>query len=135
MPAESFDKGSIKQSILGKLQRYNGKTIEEASPSQIYHAVASTVRDQIMQRWIKYREQDKDYTGKRLYYMSIEFLVGRSLYNNVLNLCSTEVYTQALTELGVSWQEIMPSEPEPGLGNGGLGRLAACFLDSLSPLD
>lgn len=135
MPAESFDKDSIKQSILGKLQRYNGKTLEDASPVQIYHAVASTVRDQIMQRWTDYREQDKNYTGKRLYYMSIEFLVGRSLYNNVLNLCSTEVYTQALCELGIAWQEIMPAEPEPGLGNGGLGRLAACFLDSLATLD
>ena len=135
MTTKSFDKESIKQSILGKLQRYNGKTLEEASKQQIYNAVASTVRDQIMQRWVKYREHDRAYKGKRLYYMSIEFLIGRSLYSNVLNLCATKEYTQALTELGIAWQEIMPSEPEPGLGNGGLGRLAACFLDSLSTLD
>ena len=135
MATKSFDKESIKQSILGKLQRYNGKTLEEANSQQIYNAVASTVRDQIMQRWVEYRERDRAYQGKRLYYMSIEFLVGRSLYSNVLNLCATTEYTQALTELGIAWQEIMPSEPEPGLGNGGLGRLAACFLDSLSTLD
>ena len=117
MATKSFDKESIKQSILGKLQRYNGKTLEEANNQQIYNAVASTVRDQIMQRWVEYRERDRAYQGKRLYYMSIEFLVGRSLYSNVLNLCATTEYTQALTELGIAWQEIMPSEPEPGLGN------------------
>ncbi len=135
MATKSFDKESIKQSILGKLQRYNGKTLEEATNQQIYNAVAYTVRDQIMQRWVKYRESDRAYRGKRLYYMSIEFLVGRSLYSNVLNLCATDEYTRALTELGIAWQEIMPSEPEPGLGNGGLGRLAACFMDSLATLD
>ena len=135
MPTTSFDKESIKLSILGKLQRYNGKTLEDASPQQIYNAVASTVRDQIMKKWVEYREKDKDYQGKRLYYLSIEFLTGRSLYTNVLNLCSTQVYTQALQELGINWRDITGEEPEPGLGNGGLGRLAACFLDSLATLD
>ncbi len=135
MPTTSFDKESIKLSILGKLQRYNGRTLEDASPQQIYNAVASTVRDQIMKKWVEYREKDKDYQGKRLYYLSIEFLTGRSLYTNVLNLCSTQVYTQALQELGINWRDITGEEPEPGLGNGGLGRLAACFLDSLATLD
>ena len=135
MAASFFDKESIKQSILGKLMRYNGKTLEEASKQQIYQAVATTVRDQIMKKWIAYREKDRDYQGKRLYYLSIEFLIGRSLFNNVLNLCSTKVYTQALTELGIAWKDIVGEEPEPGLGNGGLGRLAACFLESLSTLD
>ena len=102
MATKSFDKESIKQSILGKLQRYNGKTLEEANNQQIYNAVASTVRDQIMQRWVEYRERDRAYQGKRLYYMSIEFLVGRSLYSNVLNLCATAEYTRALTELGIT---------------------------------
>ena len=135
MAAATFDKESIKQSILGKLQRYNGRTLEDASPQQIYIAVASTARDQIMRRWVNWREKDRDYQGKRLYYISIEFLVGRSLYNNVLSLCSTKEYTQALSELGIAWQEITQEEPEPGLGNGGLGRLAACFMDSLAALD
>lgn len=134
MPIASFDKESIIASIQGKLQRYNGRTVQDARPQQIYNAVASTVRDQIMRKWVAYREQDKEYRGKRLYYLSIEFLMGRSLYNNTLNLCSTDTYTKALTELGISWQDIMKEEPEPGLGNGGLGRLASCFMDSLATL-
>ncbi|MGI6691371.1 MAG: glycogen/starch/alpha-glucan phosphorylase [Christensenellales bacterium] len=134
MPISTFDKESIKQSIIGKLQRYNGRTLAEATPQQIYTAVATTVRDQIMQRWVAHREQDKAYQGKRLYYLSIEFLLGRSLFNNVLNLGWVDTYTKALTELGIAWQDIEREEPEPGLGNGGLGRLAACFMDSLSTL-
>ncbi len=135
MPAVSFDKESIKQAVRGKLQRYNGRTLEEATHQQIYHAVASTVRDQIMQLWVESRNADKAYGGKRLYYLSIEFLLGRSLFNNTMNLFSTDTYTKALTEMGVSWHDIVSEEPEPGLGNGGLGRLAACFLDSLASLD
>ncbi|MHC1786625.1 MAG: glycogen/starch/alpha-glucan phosphorylase [Christensenellales bacterium] len=134
MPNPHFDKESIKQSVIGKLQRHNGRTLADATPQQKYHAVASTMRDQIMKRWVACREQDKGYQGKRLYYLSIEFLTGRSLYNNALNLCATDTYTKALTELGISWQDIMQEEPEPGLGNGGLGRLASCFMDSLATL-
>ena len=135
MPTTSFDKESIKQSIIGKLQRYNGRTIAEATPQQIYKALASTVRDQIMQKWMIAREERKTSQAKRLYYLSVEFLMGRSLYNNMLNLVSTDVYTQALKELGIDLQNILAEESEPGLGNGGLGRLAACFLDSLSSLN
>ena len=135
MPTTQFDKESIKQSILGKLQRYNGRTLADATNQQIYHALASTVRDQIMQKWVHYREKDKHSTDKRLYYLSVEFLTGRSLHCNILNLCSRDEYRQALEELGVNWREIFNEEPEPGLGNGGLGRLAACFLDSLSSLN
>lgn len=134
MPLTKFDKDSIKASILGKLQRYNGKTLEDASDQQIYFAVASTVRDQIMNKWVAYREKDKRYTGKRLYYLSVEFLTGRSLYCNVLNLCASKTYAEALEELGIDWRRVMREEPEPGLGNGGLGRLAACFMDSLASL-
>ena len=134
MPTTQFDKESIKRSILGKLQRYNGRTLADATEQQIYYAVASTVRDQIMQKWMAYREKDKSYAGKRLYYLSVEFLTGRSLHCNILNLCSTEEYRQAMEELGLNWREICREEPEPGLGNGGLGRLAACFMDSLASL-
>ncbi len=135
MPTTSFDKESIKNSIVGKVQRYNGRTIEEASPQQIYRAVASTVRDQIMQKYIKAREERKRSKQKRLYYLSVEYLMGRSMYCNMLNLVSTKEYTEALKELGIDIRDILKEEPEPGLGNGGLGRLAACFLDSLSSLD
>ncbi|MDD4080495.1 MAG: glycogen/starch/alpha-glucan phosphorylase [Eubacteriales bacterium] len=135
MRACTYTKDQIKQSILGKLQRYNGKTLEEASQYQIYYAVASTLRDQIMQQWVSSREEDDKAGGKRLYYISIEFLLGRMLFNNALNLLCTENYTKALTELELSWKDIFYEEPEPGLGNGGLGRLAACFMDSLATLD
>ena len=135
MPATKFDKESIKETIVGKVQRYNGLPIEEASKAQIYRAVASTVRDQIMQKMIASREAWKKQKGKSLYYLSVEFLMGRSMYCNMLNLLSTKEYTEALAELGIDIQDILKEEPEPGLGNGGLGRLAACFLDSLSSLD
>ena len=134
MPTTQFDKESIKKSIIGKLQRYNGRTLSDATDQQIYRAVATTVRDQIMQKWVAYREKDKNYDGKRLYYLSVEFLTGRSLHCNILNLCSQENYRQAFEELGLDWQRIFQEEPEPGLGNGGLGRLAACFMDSLASL-
>ena len=135
MPTTKFDKESIKQSIIGKLQRYNGRTIEEASPQQLYKAVASTVRDQIMQKYTVAREERKQTKSKRLYYLSVEFLMGRSMYCNMLNLVSTKPYRDALSELGVDLDTVLKEEPEPGLGNGGLGRLAACFLDSLASLD
>ena len=135
MPTTSFDKESIKASIIGKLQRYNGRTIQDASQQQIYKAVASTVRDQIMQKYLIAREERKATKSKRLYYLSVEFLMGRSMYCNMLNLVSTDVYREALSELGINMDDVLREEPEPGLGNGGLGRLAACFLDSLSSLD
>ena len=135
MPTTSFDKDSIKASIIGKLQRYNGRTIEEASNGQIYRALASTVRDQIMQKWMISREERKTNNNKRLFYLSVEFLMGRSLYTNILNLVSLDAYKQALDELHIDVDKVLQEEPEPALGNGGRGRLAACFLDSLATLD
>ena len=125
---------SIKQSIIGKLQRYNGRTLENATKQQIYNAVASTMRDQIMEKWTAAREKDQKENRKRVYYLSIEFLLGRSLFTNTLNMCLTDAFTKALTELGIAWEDIVGQEPDPGLGNGGLGRLAACFMDSLASL-
>ena len=135
MPTTVFDKESIKRSIVGKIQRYNGRTLEDATEQQIYQAVASTIRDQIMQKWDAARERDKTYMGKRLYYLSVEFLTGRSLHCNAVNLCSMDNVRAALNELGINWRHIIREEPEPGLGNGGLGRLAACFMDSLASLE
>ncbi len=135
MPMKTFDKDSIKASIIGKLQRYNGRTIAEASNQQIYRALASTVRDQIMQKWMISREERKSHNNKRLYYLSVEFLMGRSLYTNILNLVSTDAYKAAIDELGIDLDAVLKEEPEPALGNGGLGRLAACFMDSLASLD
>ena len=126
---------SIKQSIEGKLQRYYGLTVAEANNQQIYRAVASTVRDQIMQKWMHSRMRNRELSRKQVYYLSVEYLLGRSLNCNVINLCNEDNYAQALKELGIDLQQILPVEPDPALGNGGLGRLAACFLDSLASLD
>ncbi len=136
MPLESeYTKDTIKESILNKLLRYYGCTIEEATPKQIYAAVAATVRDQIMLKWSFEKEARRSEKAKRLYYLSIEFLTGRWLHNNLLNLCSTQEYEEAFKELGLTLRGVLHEEPEPALGNGGLGRLAACFLDSLATLN
>ena len=135
MPLQTeYNKDTIKESILNKLLRYYGCTIEDATPKQIYAAVASTVRDQIMLKWRFEKEARRSEKAKRLYYLSIEFLTGRWLHNNLLNLCSTKEYERAFEELGLTLRGVLHEEPEPALGNGGLGRLAACFLDSLATL-
>ena len=132
MPTATFDVESIKNSIVGKLQRYYGITVPEATPQQLYRAVASTARDQIMDRWMVSRKKRHEQHGKRVYYLSVEFLMGRSLNSNLINLCSQNLYAKALDELGIQLSDVLPEEPEPALGNGGLGRLAACFMDSLA---
>ena len=135
MPTTSFDVESIKNSIVGKLQRYYGVTVADATPQQLYRALASTVRDQIMQKWMICRKNRKTEGRKMVYYLSVEFLTGRSLNCNLINLCSQQDYMKALKELDIEIMKVLPEEPEPALGNGGLGRLAACFLDSLSSLN
>ena len=135
MPTTSFDVESIKDSIVGKLQRYYGVTVADATPQQLYRALASTVRDQIMQKWMICRKNRKTEGRKMVYYLSVEFLTGRSLNCNLINLCSQQDYMKALKELDIDIMKVLPEEPEPALGNGGLGRLAACFLDSLSSLN
>ena len=135
MPTTNYDVASIKEKIVGKLQRYYGLTVAEANSQQIYRAVASTVRDQIMKKWMDSRMRNRELSRKQVYYLSMEFLLGRSLNTNVINLCNEDNYVQALKELDIDLQSILPEEPDPALGNGGLGRLAACFLDSLSSLD
>ncbi|MDR2505982.1 MAG: glycogen/starch/alpha-glucan phosphorylase [Oscillospiraceae bacterium] len=134
--ADIFDeKEHIKQSIIGKLQRHHGVQLQDATQLQIYRSVASTVRDQIMNRLRETRQAQKDQQSRKLYYLSVEFLMGRSLHSNILNLCLTEAYKQAFAELNIRLEDMLSEEPEPGLGNGGLGRLAACFMDSLTTLD
>ena len=103
MPLQTeYNKDTIKESILNKLLRYYGCTIEDATPKQVYAAVASTVRDQIMLKWRFEKEARRAEKAKRLYYLSIEFLTGRWLHNNLLNLCSTKEYEQAFEELGLT---------------------------------
>ncbi|MBR4235407.1 MAG: glycogen/starch/alpha-glucan phosphorylase [Clostridia bacterium] len=124
----------IKASIKGKLERNYGCEISDATKAQIYDALAQTVRDEVMKRRTASRGERKKQHCKKLYYLSAEFLVGRALHNNMVALVNEEAYAVALHELGLDPSKIFEEEPEPGLGNGGLGRLAACFLDSLSSL-
>ncbi len=125
----------IKEDIIGKLSRHYGRTIEDATKSHIYKATALTVRDTIMKRWTEYRRSQRTAQRKELFYLSFEFLMGRSLGNNLLNVGLTEDYEAVLQSMGCSLDEIASQESDAGLGNGGLGRLAACFLDSLAALN
>ncbi len=134
MEYQKMTEEQIAQSIVGKLQRHFGCELADATPNQIYQAVASTVRDEIMQRRALSRGVRKDAKSKKLYYLSAEFLVGRALHNNMTSLTNERNYQEAFQKLGIDKSLIFEQEPEPGLGNGGLGRLAACFLDSLSAL-
>ena len=125
----------LKKEIIGKVGRHFGKVMEDATPNMVYAACALTVRDQIMERWAKSHKKVKDAGSKKLYYLSFEFLMGRLLCTNILNLMQTEKYEHVLSDLGYSLTEIAKVENDAGLGNGGLGRLAACFIDSLTTLD
>ncbi len=131
----NIQKEQIKSEIKGKLRRYYAKTIETATPAQIYKACAFTVRDKIMEKWAKSRETLETSHQKELYYLSFEFLMGRALGNNIMNIMETDLYKETLSELGLDLSKIEECESDAGLGNGGLGRLAACFLDSLSTLE
>ncbi|MEE0867894.1 MAG: glycogen/starch/alpha-glucan phosphorylase [Clostridia bacterium] len=125
----------IKEEILGKLNRHYGRTLEDATKAHIYKATALTVRDRMMEKWTAYRRQQRTAQRKELFYLSFEFLMGRSLGNNLLNAGLTDDYDKVLKSMGCSLEEISSQENDAGLGNGGLGRLAACFLDSLATLE
>ena len=124
----------IKDSIQNKLRTQFACETVDATPEQLYQALALVVRDEIMQRRSFSRDARKKQQAKKVYYLSAEFLVGRALHNNMVNLVNEKNYMQALDELGIDRSVVFEEEPEPGLGNGGLGRLAACFLDSLTTL-
>lgn len=126
---------ALKNEIVGKVSRHFGKTMEDAAPHMIYTACALTARDQIMSKWAVSHKQVKEAESKKLYYLSFEFLMGRLLSTNVLNLMQTKEYENALGALGYTLSDIAELENDAGLGNGGLGRLAACFIDSLTTMD
>ena len=125
----------IKKSIRNKLETNFGCEVTDATREQLYQALALTVRDEVMQRRTASRGERKLQHAKKLYYLSAEFLTGRALHSNMVNLVNEKAYSQALEELHIDKDVIFEEEPEPGLGNGGLGRLAACFLDALTTLD
>ena len=129
-----FDKEDFKKQVVSNVKDMYRKTIDEASKQQVFQAVAYTVKDYIIDRWIAtHREFEKE-DAKTVYYMSMEFLMGRALGNNMINLTCYKEVKEALDELGFDLNVIEDQEPDAALGNGGLGRLAACFLDSLSTL-
>ncbi|NLO10458.1 MAG: glycogen/starch/alpha-glucan phosphorylase [Clostridiales bacterium] len=125
----------IKNSLINKLQQEFGRSIEDAPLELIYKACALAVRDILLDNMATTAKKDRDDKNKKLYYLSMEFLIGRSLVNNALNLMHTNMFRKVLTELGIKVDDMLQKEPEPGLGNGGLGRLAACFMDSLATLN
>src|SRR5271165_4879930 len=105
-----------------------------ATGRERFEAFASSVRDILAQRWVLTKQTYERENPKRIYYLSMEFLIGRSLANNVTNLLLDPLVQQAVQEKGIDWLELIEEEPDAGLGNGGLGRLAACFLDSMATM-
>ena len=132
--SQTINKDELKKTIVFNVKRIYRKTIDEATPAMVYQAVALAVKDMIIDRWIAtHKEYDKQ-DAKIVYYMSMEFLTGRFLGNNIISLCEQKEIEEALSELGFDLNSIEDQERDPALGNGGLGRLAACFLDSLASL-
>ena len=130
-----FKKEAFKKSVKDNVKFLYRKTIEEATQEQIFQAVSYTVKDVIIDNWLETQKAYDEQDPKIVYYMSMEFLMGRALGNNLINLCAYGEVKEALEELGFDLNCIEDQEPDPALGNGGLGRLAACFLDSLATLN
>ncbi|WP_367568003.1 glycogen/starch/alpha-glucan phosphorylase [Lacrimispora sp.] len=129
-----FDKESFKKSVILNVKNIYRKTVEEATMEQMYQAVAYAVKDVIIDEWIATHKEYEKQDVKTLYYLSMEFLMGRALGNNIISFMAKDEVKEVLGELGFDLNAIEDQEPDPALGNGGLGRLAACFLDSLSTL-
>ena len=122
----------VKDAIKGKLSRYFGVAPAEASKDQIYKAVVMVVRDILLEKRQHFHKKIKAKRAKRVYYLCMEFLMGRSLKNSLYNLSATPAFEKAVSNYGLSLEELYELEPDAGLGNGGLGRLAACFMDALA---
>lgn len=125
----------VKELIKGKLSRYFGVSAAEASKDQIYKAVVMSVRDILLEKRQQFHKKIKAKRAKRVYYLCMEFLLGRSLKNSLYNLSATSVFEKAISAYGLSLEDLYELEPDAGLGNGGLGRLAACFMDALATGD
>ena len=129
---ESITEKEVQLLIQGKLSRYFGVSPKEASREQIYKAVVMSVRDILLEKRQQFHKVMKAKKGKRVYYLCMEFLLGRSLKNNIYNLGLAEEYSKALKYFDLTLEDLYEQEPDAGLGNGGLGRLAACFMDALA---
>ena len=129
-----ISKEEFKKSIIENVKNQYRRTIDEVTPQQIFQAVSYAIKDVIIDDWIATQKQFDETGAKKVYYLSMEFLMGRALGNNIINLGAKKAVKEALEELGFDLNAIEDQEPDPALGNGGLGRLAACFLDSLATL-
>ena len=125
----------IKNGILNKLSLHYGISIEDASPSQMYKSCARTVLEMLLKKRADYYQKLKQHKNKKVYYLSMEFLVGRSFKNNIYNLGLDQIFREVLNDWNFNLEELYEEEPDAGLGNGGLGRLAACYMDSLATLE
>ena len=130
-----FDKAAFKKEVEANVKTLYRKTLKEASKQQVFQAVSYAIKDTIIDNWIATQEAYDEQDPKIVYYMSMEFLMGRALGNNLINLQAYEGVKEALEELGLDLNIVEDQEPDAALGNGGLGRLAACFLDSLATLN
>ncbi len=129
-----FDKELFKRSVLYNILTMYRKTLEEATPQQIFQAASYSIKDRVIGNWMTTQKAYEKEDPKTVYYMSMEFLMGRALGNNMINLGAYQGVKEVLEELGVDINVIEDQEPDAALGNGGLGRLAACFLDSIATL-
>lgn len=134
MENEMFEKEQFIREVKGNVKNLYRKTLDEASVQEVYQAVAYTVKDVIIDQWLATQKTFEKEDPKILYYMSMEFLMGRALGNNLINLTAYKEVSEALKEIGFDINAIEDQEPDPALGNGGLGRLAACFMESLATL-
>ena len=129
-----FDKDLFKRSVLYNIKTLYRKTLNEATPQQVFQAVSYAIKDQIVDDWMETQKAYEAQDAKMVYYMSMEFLMGRALGNIMINMQAYQPVKEALSELSFDLNAIEDQEPDAALGNGGLGRLAACFLDSLATL-
>ncbi len=129
-----FDKEQFKAAVKDNVRTLYRKKLSEATDQEVFQAVSYAVKDVIIDQWLATQQAFDEQDPKTVYYMSMEFLMGRALGNNLINLTAYEAVREALEELGFSLNAIEDQEPDPALGNGGLGRLAACFMDSLATL-
>lgn len=132
--AKEFSKKVFVKNVTERLKTNYRKTLENASQQEIFQAVSEVVKDVVMNQWLDTQQKMEEKDPKTVYYMSMEFLMGRALGNNLNNLCAYKEVKEALEEIGLDLNVIEDEEPDPALGNGGLGRLAACFMDSLASL-
>jgi len=129
-----FNKEAFKKGVEENLRTLFRRTLEEATPQQIFQAVSYEIKEKIVENWMETQKAYEEEDPKMVYYMSMEFLMGRALGNNMINMQAYEGVKEALQEMGLDINMVEDQEPDAALGNGGLGRLAACFLDSLASL-